>query len=84
MYGCNFHPLYIILWDNPHKVKAYYVFSALLLNDEWEAMGPWKPESCVVKEMMEWATQRGREHGRPGWKTAKGASGMRSVIHFNC
>lgn len=39
MYGCNFHPLYIILWDNPHKVKASYVFSALLLNDEWEAMG---------------------------------------------
>lgn len=39
MYGCNVHPLYIILWDNPHKVKASYVFSALLLNDEWEAMG---------------------------------------------
>lgn len=39
MYGCEFHPVYIILWDNPHKVKSSYVFSPLLLNDKWEAMG---------------------------------------------
>lgn len=39
MYGCDFHPVSIILWDNPHKVKASYFFSPLLLNDEWEAMG---------------------------------------------
>lgn len=37
-YGCDFHPLYIP-WDSPHKVKSSDHFSALLLNDEWEAMG---------------------------------------------
>ena len=35
MYGCHFQPVYIILWDNPHKVTSY-VFRPLL---EWEAMG---------------------------------------------
>lgn len=59
-YGCDFHPVYIILWDNPHKVKYSHVFSPLLLNDEWEATGgPRKPVSYVVREMTEWAAQRG-------------------------
>lgn len=38
MYGCDFHPVYI-LWDNPRKVKSSDNFSTLLLNDEWEATG---------------------------------------------
>lgn len=38
MYGCDFHLLYTPR-DSPHKVKSSDHFSALLLNDEWEATG---------------------------------------------
>lgn len=46
--------------------------------------GPQKPFSCVVREMAEWAAQRGCEYDNPGWNTAQGEPGTRSATHFNC
>lgn len=46
--------------------------------------GPQKPFSCIVRERVEWAAQRGCEYDNPGWNTAQGEPGTRSVTHFNC
>lgn len=46
--------------------------------------GPQKLLSRVVREMTEWAAQRGREYDNPGRKTAEGESGTGIVTHFNC